>query len=125
VRVAVVLKAAQDGGTLTEGVVQNILTSSPAHPRGIKVCLESGQVGRIRRVLARRTEVIGSGRHALGAQAIQSPPGPLPSLRGARFPRRGGVAGPRRASLSLGKKTRFAERPALSKSANFSPVSPT
>lgn len=52
-RVAVVLKADQDTGTLTEGVVQDILTSSPVHPRGIKVRLESGQVGRVRRILAR------------------------------------------------------------------------
>ncbi|HEU4533281.1 MAG TPA: YwbE family protein [Polyangiaceae bacterium] len=52
-RVAVVLKADQDSGTLTEGVVQDILTSSPVHPRGIKVRLESGQVGRVRRILAR------------------------------------------------------------------------
>jgi uncharacterized repeat protein (TIGR03833 family) len=51
--VAVVLKADQESGTLTEGVVQEILTSSPEHPRGIKVRLESGQVGRVRRLLAR------------------------------------------------------------------------
>lgn len=52
-RVAVVLKADQDSGALTEGVVQDILTSAPVHPRGIKVRLESGQVGRVRRILAR------------------------------------------------------------------------
>lgn len=50
-RVAVVLKADQDSGALTEGVVQDILTSSAVHPRGIKVRLESGQVGRVRRIL--------------------------------------------------------------------------
>jgi len=50
--VAIVLKADQDTGTLTEGIVQDILTSSPNHPRGIKVRLESGQVGRVRRILA-------------------------------------------------------------------------
>jgi uncharacterized repeat protein (TIGR03833 family) len=50
-RVAVVLKADQEAGTLTEGVVRDILTSSPVHPRGIKVRLESGQVGRVRRIL--------------------------------------------------------------------------
>jgi uncharacterized repeat protein (TIGR03833 family) len=52
-RVAVVLKADQDSGALTEGVVQDVLTSAPVHPRGIKVRLESGQVGRVRRILAR------------------------------------------------------------------------
>lgn len=51
--VAIVLKADQDTGTLTEGIVQDILTSSPNHPRGIKVRLESGQVGRVRRILKR------------------------------------------------------------------------
>lgn len=51
--VAIVLKADQDSGTLTEGIVQDILTSSPNHPRGIKVRLESGQVGRVRRILKR------------------------------------------------------------------------
>ena len=53
VRVAIVLKADQDSGTLTEGVVHDILTSSATHPRGIKVRLESGQVGRVRRILSR------------------------------------------------------------------------
>jgi len=49
--VAIVMKADQDTGTLTEGVVRELLTSSPMHPRGIKVRLESGQVGRVRRIL--------------------------------------------------------------------------
>lgn len=49
--VAVVTKADQDTGALTEGVVRDILTSSPVHPRGIKVRLEDGQVGRVRRIL--------------------------------------------------------------------------
>ena len=50
-RVAVVLKADQGTGALTEGTVRDILTGSPVHPRGIKVRLESGQVGRVRRIL--------------------------------------------------------------------------
>lgn len=52
-RVAIVQKADQGSGALTEGVVQDILTSSPDHPRGIKVRLESGQVGRVHRIFAR------------------------------------------------------------------------
>jgi uncharacterized repeat protein (TIGR03833 family) len=52
-RVAIVLKADQESGALTEGVVRDILTSSPEHPRGIKVRLESGEVGRVRRILSR------------------------------------------------------------------------
>jgi uncharacterized repeat protein (TIGR03833 family) len=52
-RVAIVQKADQETGALTEGVVRDILTSSPEHPRGIKVRLESGEVGRVRRILPR------------------------------------------------------------------------
>jgi uncharacterized repeat protein (TIGR03833 family) len=52
-RVSVVQKADQETGALTEGVVRDILTSSPEHPRGIKVRLESGEVGRVRRILSR------------------------------------------------------------------------
>lgn len=49
-RVAIVLKADQRSGKLTEGVVRDILTSSPIHPHGIKVRLESGQVGRVKKI---------------------------------------------------------------------------
>jgi uncharacterized repeat protein (TIGR03833 family) len=50
-RVAIVLKADQPTGKLTEGVIESILTSSSNHPHGIKVRLESGQVGRVKRIL--------------------------------------------------------------------------
>lgn len=50
-RVAIVLKADQGTGKLTEGIVQAILTNSPSHPHGIKVRLESGVVGRVKQVL--------------------------------------------------------------------------
>lgn len=50
-RVAIVLKADQGSGRLTEGVVRDILTGSPHHPRGIKVRLDSGEVGRVQRIL--------------------------------------------------------------------------
>jgi uncharacterized repeat protein (TIGR03833 family) len=50
-RVAIVTKADQPTGALTEGVVRDLLTSSAEHPRGIKVRLESGEVGRVRRIL--------------------------------------------------------------------------
>jgi uncharacterized repeat protein (TIGR03833 family) len=49
-RVAIVQKADQPSGVLTEGIVRDILTSSPVHPRGIKVRLESGEVGRVQRI---------------------------------------------------------------------------
>ena len=44
-------KQDQNSGELTEGVVQKILTKSPNHPHGIKVRLESGQVGRVKEIL--------------------------------------------------------------------------
>lgn len=47
--VDIVLKADQPTGKLTRGVVKRILTNSPTHPRGIKVMLEDGQVGRVQR----------------------------------------------------------------------------
>jgi uncharacterized repeat protein (TIGR03833 family) len=50
-RVAMVVKADQDTGRLTEGIVRDILTRSPRHPHGIKVRLESGEVGRVKAVL--------------------------------------------------------------------------
>lgn len=54
--VDVVLKADQPTGRLTRGRVAEILTSSPHHPRGIKVRLESGLVGRVRRILSASEE---------------------------------------------------------------------
>ena len=50
-RVSIVLKKDQGTGLLTEGVVKEILTNSSRHPHGIKVRLESGVVGRVKRVL--------------------------------------------------------------------------
>jgi uncharacterized repeat protein (TIGR03833 family) len=46
--VGIVLKKDQKSGTLTWGVVQDLLTSAPTHSRGIKVRLTDGQVGRVR-----------------------------------------------------------------------------
>ena len=51
VEVEVVLKADQPTGKLTRGRVVKILTSSSFHPRGIKVKLEDGQVGRVQNIL--------------------------------------------------------------------------
>ena len=50
VEVAIVLKQDQRSGRLTEGVVRDILTKSPTHPHGIKVRLETGDVGRVKEV---------------------------------------------------------------------------
>lgn len=49
--VAIVLKQDQRTGKLTEGVVKTILTNSATHPHGIKVRLEDGQVGRVKKIL--------------------------------------------------------------------------
>lgn len=49
-RVAIVLKQDQRSGKLTEGVIRDILTKSPTHPHGIKVRLQSGQVGRVKEI---------------------------------------------------------------------------
>ena len=49
-RVAIVQKKDQRTGRLTEGVVRDILTKSATHPHGIKVRLESGEVGRVKQV---------------------------------------------------------------------------
>jgi len=49
--VEVVQKPDQRTGVLTRGVVQRILTKSKTHPHGIKVQLESGEVGRVKKVL--------------------------------------------------------------------------
>jgi uncharacterized repeat protein (TIGR03833 family) len=46
-RVAIVQKQHQPTGELTEGIVADILTNSPNHPHGIKVRLETGEVGRV------------------------------------------------------------------------------
>jgi len=50
-RVSIVQKQDQPTGRLTEGIVRDILTKSPTHPHGIKVRLESGEVGRVKDVL--------------------------------------------------------------------------
>jgi len=49
--VEIVQKHHQRSGELTEGVVKRLLTKSPNHPHGIKVMLETGEVGRVKRVM--------------------------------------------------------------------------
>jgi len=49
--VEVVLKADQKTGKLTYGIVAEILTNSNFHPRGIKVRLKDGQVGRVQNII--------------------------------------------------------------------------
>lgn len=49
--VYIVLKKDQKTGNLTEGYVKEILTKSPHHPYGIKVKIETGEIGRIKEIL--------------------------------------------------------------------------
>ncbi len=49
--VDIVQKADQRTGELTRGFVQRILTKSPQHPHGIKVMLETGEVGRVKHII--------------------------------------------------------------------------
>ena len=50
-RVQVVQKQDQRSGKLTEGVIARILTPGANHPRGIKVMLEDGIVGRVQNIV--------------------------------------------------------------------------
>jgi uncharacterized repeat protein (TIGR03833 family) len=54
--VEIVQKQDQRTGKRTRGVVQRILTRSATHPHGIKVALESGEVGRVKKVLELDTQ---------------------------------------------------------------------
>jgi uncharacterized repeat protein (TIGR03833 family) len=49
--VAIEKKEDQGTGKLTEGIVKTKLTSSNIHPHGIKVELEDGNVGRVKKIL--------------------------------------------------------------------------
>lgn len=53
--VLVVQKRHQRTGELTRGIVRDILTRSQSHPRGIKVRLEDGRIGRVREIVVRNT----------------------------------------------------------------------
>lgn len=51
--IAVMVELTEDKrtGRLTGGKVKEVLTSSPNHPHGIKVMLENGLVGRIKKII--------------------------------------------------------------------------
>ena len=49
--VEIVQKQDQRTGLLTDGFVEKILTKSKQHPHGIKVMLETGEVGRVKNVI--------------------------------------------------------------------------
>ena len=49
--VDIVLKKDQRTEKRTRGVVKDILTNSSYHPRGIKVRLSDGQIGRVQQII--------------------------------------------------------------------------
>jgi len=49
--VEIVQKQDQRTGELTEGYVKRILTKSSTHPHGIKVQLETGEIGRVQHII--------------------------------------------------------------------------
>ncbi|AFQ43760.1 YwbE family protein [Desulfosporosinus meridiei] len=51
ITVNIVLKEDQRTGKRTRGIVKDILTNSQKHPRGIKVRLEDGQIGRVQEII--------------------------------------------------------------------------
>jgi uncharacterized repeat protein (TIGR03833 family) len=50
-QVLVVLKKDQLSGKLTAGKVKDVLTKSSTHHHGIKVRLESGEIGRVKEIV--------------------------------------------------------------------------
>ena len=50
-RVNITQKQDQRSGRLTSGVVKDILTTSAFHSRGIKVRLQTGEVGRVQEIV--------------------------------------------------------------------------
>jgi uncharacterized repeat protein (TIGR03833 family) len=50
-KVAIVLKQDQRTGRLTRGIIKDVLTKSSSHPHGIKVRLETGEVGRVKEIV--------------------------------------------------------------------------
>ena len=49
--VDIVLKQDQRSGKVTRGIVKDVLTKSSQHPHGIKVRLETGEVGRVKEIV--------------------------------------------------------------------------
>ena len=56
--VEIVLKQDQRTGELTHGFVKKILTKSKFHPHGIKVELETREVGRVQNIMSNKCDEI-------------------------------------------------------------------
>jgi len=50
-QVDIIMKQDQRNGKRTRGIVKDILTNSAHHPHGIKVRLETGEVGRVQEIV--------------------------------------------------------------------------
>jgi uncharacterized repeat protein (TIGR03833 family) len=50
-RVNITQKQDQRSGRLISGIVKDILTKSASHPHGIKVRLQTGEVGRVQEIV--------------------------------------------------------------------------
>ena len=66
-RVNITQKPDQRSGKLTGGIVKDILTKSACHPHGIKVRLDTGEVGRVK-------EIIETSLEAKGLEALAPSP---------------------------------------------------
>jgi len=78
--VSVVQKADQRSGQLTSGTVARLLTNSADHPRGIKVQLADGTVGRVHAAGSGRATATSDMRHAATpARSSRTSSSPLPS----------------------------------------------
>ena len=60
-KVNITQKQDQRTGKLTGGIVKDILTKSAFHSRGIKVRLQTGEVGRVQEIVETGQEVTGRG----------------------------------------------------------------
>jgi uncharacterized repeat protein (TIGR03833 family) len=61
-KVNITQKPDQRSGRLTSGIVKDILTKSAYHPHGIKVRLETGEVGRVQEIVETSREAAERGR---------------------------------------------------------------
>ena len=69
--VSIVLKADQSTGREVQGVVQDVLTSGD-HPRGIKVRLTDGRIGRVQRMVTNSDEARSGEMHIVSNAAAQA-----------------------------------------------------
>jgi uncharacterized repeat protein (TIGR03833 family) len=72
-RVSITQKQDQRTGKLTGGIVKDILTKSAFHSRGIKVRLQTGEVGRVQAIIETGQEVTGRGAEECDDRSLVNP----------------------------------------------------